>query len=452
MVMGAMGLRAGCARGTRCRLDRWAFFGMIGFVDEIRLRTCTAKPEPTPVPPAGLTAAHFRGAVTRWTPDGVRAVDLSVPPEVERLAAQGEPAAGWCGAYHHMTPARWPQSEEPAQIPSLWCLREARVYGGANTARWPDAAVEFGGWHREGQLVLTADHELIPASYCAIDGSRSLPDGLVRPGDVGLLLAEPGEPRRLDGVHVLLGNIQPHFGHMLLEGLGRAWGRHYLDPELPLRWLVYEPRISPFAARLLKLAGIPATSIERASPHDVVERLVVPDLGMRSHRWITTAQGLAWDLVARPAPPTERVYLSRRNARGRRCTNEDRVEAMFAEAGWTIVRPEDLKIREQVELAGRARGIAGCAGSQLYLSAFQPPRGQNILIAPRNFLLRDDLLIASLRSHRTAVALGSAVDFDTEERTWEADLDAVRAVLESSSGPRRSVTQRVRAAFGPARS
>jgi capsular polysaccharide biosynthesis protein len=88
-----------------------------------------------------------------------------------------------------------------------------------------------------------------------------------------------------------------------------------------------------------------------------------------------------------------------------------------------------LKIREQIALAGRARRIAGCSGSQMYLSAFQPDGGDNILIAPRNFLLRDDLLIGSLRSHRTAVVLGSAVDFDTEARSWEADLDAVQAML-----------------------
>jgi hypothetical protein len=50
----------------------------------------------------------------------VRAVELTVPPEVERLAAEGEPAGGWLRAFHHMTPARWPLSEERAEIPSLW--------------------------------------------------------------------------------------------------------------------------------------------------------------------------------------------------------------------------------------------------------------------------------------------------------------------------------------------
>lgn len=346
-----------------------------------------------------------------------------------------------------MIPARWAESEEPAQVPHLWCLQDARVYGGANKSRWGDPAVTFDGWHRTGQLVLTGDRALIPASYSAIDGNRTLPADLIAHADGELRLSEPGDPRYLDGTYVLLGNIQSHFGHMLLEGLSRTWGRHYLHPGLSPRWLVYENHISPFAARLLKMGGFPATSIVRASPHDIVERLVVPDLGMRSHRWITTAQGLAWDAVARPQEPTESIYLSRSQVRGRPCRNEAQVESLFVRAGWTVVRPEELKVREQVELAGRARRLAGCSGSQMYLSAFQPPGGENVLIAPRNFLLRDDLLIGALRSHRTAVVLGSAVDFRSEERGWEADLDAVRDALGPSS-ERGSVTGRLRAVFG----
>lgn len=411
----------------------------------MKLTARAAEAQAEPLSLGGLTDQCFHGSVTRWKAAGIRPVPMHIPRSVRELMNAPPPRSGWLGADRLMIPSQWDDTEEPPRRPDLWCLRHARVFGGANVGRtYEPLPAGAEGWHWNGQTVLTDERQLIPASYGTIDGNHTMPRELMIAAEDGLHLIEPPEPRFLEGTHILLGNLQPHFGHALLEGLTRTWASVYLHPSMPVKWLMYEPVLRAFRAKLLAMAGIKGSMVVQASPYDVVERLIVPDVGMRTHRWITSAQGLAWDRIARRSEPVEKVFLSRADIARRRCSNQDRVEAMFAKAGWRIVQPETLTIRDQIKLAGRARRIAGCSGSQLFLSAFQADGGDNIVIAPKNFMLRDDLLIASLRRHRLQVAFGDLVDFGTEDRTWAADLDRVAAVLHEESTVRGKVSRRVR--------
>jgi hypothetical protein len=69
-----------------------------------------------------------------------------------------------------------------------------------------------------------------------------------------------------------------------------------------------------------------------------------------------------------------RLYLSRRRAHTgwHAILNEDEVEGVFADLGFTIVHPQELSIREQICLYAGAEVIAGEYSSALHNSIFSP--------------------------------------------------------------------------------
>lgn len=369
-----------------------------------------------------IEADCFCGEVTRWSIPGIKglAMRLSASVEVQRgrtIASLGMPAIG--------IPGSWKTEDEAYEIPSVWCLENAMVFGGEIVGRDSDT-------HWDGQLVATASGGLLPGSFAVMDGNRTLPRGLMRREGAGPSVAAPDRrPRRLEGTYVLLGSVHRHWGHMLLEGLTRLWIKEHLATDV--KWLVYEANRRPFVHNLLNLAGIGASDVVSASEFDVVERLVVPDVGMRSHRWVTTAQVKSWDQIRRDSGSSRRrVFLSRRGVPFRRCRDELRIEDMFRTAGWEVVSPESMSPREQVIMAGEVGRFAGFVGSQMYLAAFQPDYGSNIIIAPENFFLRDDLLIGAARAHQVDVIFGSSVDASDPVRAWsvsDSELSRLRSVL-----------------------
>ncbi|MEQ7127299.1 glycosyltransferase 61 family protein [Actinopolymorpha sp. B11F2] len=381
--------------------------------------------EPNVLGYGGLNQGCFGAEVRRFRVVGVRGVDAPTPPDVARVL--GDTEVGWRGANTVSVPELWPD-EEPVQ-PDLWCLENAHVFGGRIHDRG-------NGFHYDGQLLMTATGGLLPSSRGVMDGNRTLAGDILTGVGAGWTVTTPttAPTRRLTGTHVLLGNVHHHFGHTILEGLTRTWAVPYLSAELrrSVRFLVYEPEIRAFSRRLLARAGIPPDRLGHASRWDVVERLIVPDCAMRTHWWITSAQADVWRTVAIQASPgTARIFLSRAGVKYRQAVNNDQVEALFHQAGWEVVRPEQLSVDDQVRLAARARSMAGCVGSQMYLSCFQPPGGSTIVIAPRNFFLRDDVLVAAAVGHDLHVGFGDMVDFakPREERTWKVDLDVVKELL-----------------------
>ncbi|MEQ4204239.1 glycosyltransferase family 61 protein [Actinopolymorpha sp. B9G3] len=380
---------------------------------------------PVPIGRGGLSADHFQGEAVRYRVDGIREVPSPVPSDVVRVLDDGP--IDRCGAHRLSVPDLW--EDEAPRLPSLWCLEDAHVFGGSiRELAW--------GRHQSGQLLLTSSGGILPCSRGVLDGHWTLSADLLCAEGSGWIVNAPPSSRCLDGTYVLLGSVHTHFGHSILEGLTRAWVLPYLSAELraSVRFLTYEPRIDAYAREFLVRAGVPSEHIVHASAWDVVERLIVPGVAMRSHRWITSAQSEVWSRVAlNSGTPERRVFLSRSGVKNRPVSNEQQLEQAFRCAGWEVVRPDRLAIEEQLKLAAGARSLAGCVGSQMYLACFQPPGGSNIVLAPRNFFLRDDTLIASALGHDLRIVFGGTIDFrlPKAERVWSIDAEPVEELLRS---------------------
>lgn len=321
---------------------------------------------------------------------------------------------------------------------SLTQVHEARVFGGRITQREKS-------WHRSGQLLLDRSFRWWDDSYGIVDGNHSLPSDILRKDSQtsrGFQGTWDDEFDELDGTYLFLGSIPRHFGHFLIEGLSRCWP--LLNPEVMripnLKFLVYEPEVPNNFRRLLLGLGVRPEMTVSAPKAARVERLLVPSPSSRTHRWIRREQVSVWRKIAargkRPAGPApSKVFLSRGGVGRRQIANREEIEGLFSKAGFVIAKPETMDIFEQIGLVFGAGQIAGPVGSQMYLSGFQAPGGRNIVLAPRNFFLKDDAMISGEVGHRLSVVLGSELpaDQDHEDVSWTVSMDAVRSALDSTS-------------------
>ena len=312
---------------------------------------------------------------------------------------------------------RLPLETDKPEALQVKVLQGARLFPGVVTTRGPET-------HTGGQLLLTDDFQTVPDSWCRMDGRYTLPEDV----DVSVV------PEEIDGDHLFLGSMQPHFGHGVLEGLARAWAFAAFSVRHPQGFgLFYEPSIPPFAWELIVRSGIPPDRVRCLDRPVRIERLHVPTPAQRSHHWFRPEMIETWQTIGRSGDQgggaCARTWLSRRTSGRRRLRNEDEIEARFAAAGFDIVAPESLSLSEQLALARRSEVLAGCVGSQMFLAAFQRPGGSTLIMAPSNFLYPDDALIAEALERKLAVAFGSPVQGSNSSVPWWIDPDAADALL-----------------------
>ncbi|WP_172965692.1 rhamnan synthesis F family protein [Agrobacterium sp. FDAARGOS_525] len=322
-------------------------------------------------------------------------------------------------------PSVWSKEEWFASV-GLSRLHNALCFGGLIDKTFPDG-------HESGQLLLTQDRKLVEASFGVWNGERLLPRNLLsKDSDGRLKLNCNPSQARLAGDYFLIGNVQPHFGHAILEGLSRLWPMYRSVP-LPadVKFLVYEPFLRDVQKELLSRAGVDLSRVVHVPKDGVtVERLWVADASIRSHRWVSDLQGDVWRAVSSTAfdgKPTRLTYLSRSRIAERPLMNEAHVEAIFEKNGFDVVHPQELSLGEQLRLAAESRIIAGPVGSQMYLAAFQKSNTSKIVLAPKNFYAKDDQMISSVVCGSCDVIFGSEIDnfADRKDRQWTIDTEQV---------------------------
>ena len=141
--------------------------------------------------------------------------------------------------------------------------------------------------------------------------------------------------------------------------------------------------LKPFQLETLRLVGIEEELLVRYSGNEVweLERLYFspPTSNSGSHRrdadlWLRDRLMEALKVPrAGRAPARRRLFVSRRNMKGRRITNEEEVEAILRDRGFETLMPETLSLRRQVELFAEASVIVSTHGSAFTNILFSPP-------------------------------------------------------------------------------
>lgn len=258
-----------------------------------------------------------------------------------------------------------------------------------------------------GRGTAYGDGFVLPVSYRMPTRPRltSPPLADVAPRFAGSPPAPPTQT--LPGAWFLLETHVPgHFGHALTEQLGHVWGWAAARERLPgLRALVHRP-LASWAVELLDAAGVPPDAVEVVPAPVRVETLVTTTaayvVGGPLHRLVAEthdAVGAALDARSTLTDTPARVFHTRRHGK-RVCRNVDEVEAAAEAAGYTVVRPEEHPLPDQVRIVRRAESVAGFGGSGMFHLALAGAPKHAVVIGSENYPMHNEHAFAALHGHR----------------------------------------------------
>lgn len=194
---------------------------------------------------------------------------------------------------------------------------------------------------------------------------RSGERGAPVPRDLYDPVTGPAEPEA-----IYAGPLYYHFGHFLLESLARSWYAQQ-HPDLPLVWAGQHSwrgfRLAPWQREILELLGItnPTRILVRPTRFDLLH---VPDIGYRyDDRFHPEHAAFLGRYEGPEQEPGSRLWLSRTRIDSEvRDLNGGATERWLTAAGWRVVHPERMSVREQLDALGAAELVAGEEGSAFH--------------------------------------------------------------------------------------
>ncbi len=193
---------------------------------------------------------------------------------------------------------------------------------------------------------------------------------------------------------IYMGPLHGHFGHFLLESLGRAWalrdhGRglkvvfHFANfAGGDLTPSVLEKRLPPFVLNSLATLGVGLEQVILANRDLRFRRLLLPTNQLWLMLYCGPGAMAVYDHIRESLGPARtqgprRIYLTRRRldlGDGRKTPksigNEEEIERLFLARGFEIVAPETLSLLDQARLIAGATHMAGSTGSAMHMAVF----------------------------------------------------------------------------------
>jgi capsular polysaccharide biosynthesis protein len=255
-------------------------------------------------------------------------------------------------------------------------------------------------------------------------------------GDGRLSISRPLRPLQVDEPAFLLSQGGDEiYGHWLLDLIPKTGWRHRHRAAWTA-WIV-STRAPKQAIEFLGRQGIPRQSLVFYDP--MQEHVQCKDL------WFSTlprhASGLhlpaiqgVFPVVRGHTTVRQKYFLSRAQWPNpfKRCHNRTALEALFRDAGYQIIHPQDLSEKEQIALYATASHLAGEYGSALHNSVFCPPGTEVICLHhPAASIWIQEQLCRAYSQH--CVPLAGRVVGDQEQPhwrgEWEVDLETLRTRL-----------------------
>ena len=175
------------------------------------------------------------------------------------------------------------------------------------------------------------------------------------------------------------GVIVGHFGHFILECMGRLWAviKH---PEWGYKIAFDFIKIRGNAGWIydfFSLLDLPRDRILIITKPVKFSNIIIPEESVHSWYNYTKEYLLPYEYIKSKITPSpfKKIYLSRRLLVGKNVQsfNEEYFEEFFAERGYLIVEPERFNLKEQIALVSGADEIAAIIGSLTHWALFCKP-------------------------------------------------------------------------------
>jgi hypothetical protein len=170
-----------------------------------------------------------------------------------------------------------------------------------------------------------------------------------------------------------------NYGHWLMELLPAADLAQRILRSADIEFIVMEengPEMVAVVNDSLSLVGVDVNQVRRISREPRFYRRLFILWGMTRHGvYMSPLVFNPLDHVAKDIVPFghDKVYVARSTLSSRYFHDNDRVEALFREHGYSILHPEKCSFTEQVAIFKGARTIAGIAGAGMANIAFCLP-------------------------------------------------------------------------------
>lgn len=198
--------------------------------------------------------------------------------------------------------------------------------------------------------------------------------------------------RHLAGTYLYGGILSGHFGHMLCEGTGRLWALHGRTDVAGVLFFARPfdkvRQCGKMFAQMAALLGLPPVTVLDAAV--TVDRLILPEQGLGSGELLNgrpEARGFLRERLAQVAPEGQgrKFYITRTGQPARRgmILGEHALEALFADQGYEVIRPEDHKMARQVAMFRGASHVVGTEGSPFHLLAMAAQEGCKVALIQR---------------------------------------------------------------------
>lgn len=235
----------------------------------------------------------------------------------------------------------------------------------------------------------------------------------------------------LDTAFYMDHSISGHYGHFIGDCLPRL---HALDTCRALfgevKVIVADGAQTDFQTHLLNAAGIASRDIVRIKGLARCRRLLLATQSLGVEHYASPTSARLWATIrdrsaVRDITMPDKIYLSRAGVKIRNLTNESAVERIFERHGFTVIRPETLRVEKQIALMANALLVAGPSGSGLFNLAFQGRLRSAFILAWDGYMQMSEMLFSAGRGCDLWYHIGQSVPPETavaSGATWAVDL------------------------------
>lgn len=244
---------------------------------------------------------------------------------------------------------------------------------------------------------------------------------------------ESGPVESLDEEVVYLGMFYSCWGHAITDNLKHLWflASSEVDARIKRLKFVYTtthigPDLPRNFLRLLELLGFGPDRIARIDRPTRFRRVYVPDPCYgpvkpgTPYRYTREYERLISSAIAavgaEDGSVDRSVYFTRTGWKLDRAEGEERIEKVFRDLGYEVVRPENLTFDEMVRLLSRVRNFAATDGSCAHNAAFLPEGSRAVVVRKARYCNFYQAIIGQVRRLDTVYVDANRSDWLRYER------------------------------------
>jgi len=258
----------------------------------------------------------------------------------------------------------------------------------------------------------------------------------VSEGDIQYVLPKDWlQPEKVNEEAVFFdGEYIEEYGHFLLETLSRLWPL-VEDSSFSRLPVVTSLKKTDWINFFYRKLGFDPPRIIALDTAMVIRKLWVFSQSFVLEKGFTPEARALYSRIGtksqdRPAQELK-VYITRRSLQtstGRELENEELVENLFSRKGFTVLKPQDLSLDDQLSLFSTTSHLAGQTGTGMFNRIFQPEGSRGILMGPSDYILDEHAYLRSMMGLPEELVInGRSLEPEKppQAANWALDIDAL---------------------------